>query len=1105
MAENPIKYSDLFQDDGALDKLIKKIAELESVYKGLGGSIISQIKKIKSESEKLNVAEEKSTDEIAKKEKELEKLIKEYDKLMKIEKEVQETKKKASKLAKEEQRLLEKRNDLTQEAAVENAKLKLEIQELNKANKQQAREALGLVDAYEKQGKRLATLRRQYKNLVLEGKENTEQAQKLFIEVTKLDKELKDLDASVGQTGRNVGNYKESVKEALEETNLWGEGLTNAIDKSGVLGGVLQKLQTVIALLTKAKSADENQTKSNIAITRLQDKATKGATVTQRAFGRAQLFSARAARVLGKAFKATGIGLLIVALGGLVSLLSRTQNGIDGLSRVIETLEQTIQVLVRRLSFWGAALASFFTGIGQGIAEIITAIKNFEAPDFTESTNSFAEALENLKSVFSGILDELDRAFEQGKRISQLEAQRRKGAILLREEIAKLNAEAAKGEEIEGDNTKSFEERKEAILSASRAQEEASRKQVELIKGEIQVIEERQRLARESVKDQQQLETLLVSQREELSEKTVELIEAEGEAVIRQLAIRRVANQLEQDLIEKNLDILIDGFDNQKTINEQLIADEKRLFEARRETLKKTKKLRQEVFESEIAEIQKTTDEQINVLELQELLAEGDSIRLNEKIRLLGLSEILEGRLLEVLRENNTATNDLAVAEKELNESRIAFLKETITATEDLAIANERNVQKREQMQEDARVRREKAELETQIKIAEGDEELTKALIAKKEQLQIEADQKSADLRISSIEAQNERELKELEIGLLEQGEKSKDINAKISDERINQLEEEIQSRQALNLDAVDQELELARLKATREKEIEQEKYEELAQIRDAFVGGTIDAFIEENDKRSALLDEQVDNTQKSIDRQKTLAEDGVANTLAFEEAELAKLEQKKQQAEKERIRLEKVKALYSAYSAAASNNDEQAILKALRDLAILEGIAASVQGSFGEGTGEHGTIADALDVRQGGVKGGNVLSRGIFKGEKHAKKGFGIPVLVEGGEGILSTKQMNALGKDNFMQLTQALDSGVVGSNFFSDQIPMIPEVNSISIDLGGISAKLNDVERAIKEKPVQQVNVENLRESYMDIVDTTIKGKKKLISRYRVNKKRI
>jgi len=59
--------------------------------------------------------------------------------------------------------------------------------------------------------------------------------------------------------------------------------------------------------------------------------------------------------------------------------------------------------------------------------------------------------------------------------------------------------------------------------------------------------------------------------------------------------------------------------------------------------------------------------------------------------------------------------------------------------------------------------------------------------------------------------------------------------------------------------------------------------------------------------------------------------------------------------------------------------------------------------------------------------------------------------------------------------------------------------------IDFSSLKAEINDVKKAIENKPIQQVNVENLRESFLDIVETNITANKRIVSRYRVKKNRI
>ena len=118
MAEgNPIKYSDLVVDDGAIDRLLKAIDTLEKRF-------LSAQKKFRAEIEKTKKATEESTDATEDQDDQLEKLEKQLEKLIKANKELQNTdgklteqKKKAIKLAKDEEKLRKKLIELTEGGA----------------------------------------------------------------------------------------------------------------------------------------------------------------------------------------------------------------------------------------------------------------------------------------------------------------------------------------------------------------------------------------------------------------------------------------------------------------------------------------------------------------------------------------------------------------------------------------------------------------------------------------------------------------------------------------------------------------------------------------------------------------------------------------------------------------------------------------------------------------------------------------------------------------------------------------------------------------------------------------------------------------------------
>ena len=167
-----------------------------------------------------------------------------------------------------------------------------------------------------------------------------------------------------------------------------------------------------------------------------------------------------------------------------------------------------------------------------------------------------------------------------------------------------------------------------------------------------------------------------------------------------------------------------------------------------------------------------------------------------------------------------------------------------------------------------------------------------------------------------------------------------------------------------------------------------------------------------------------------------------------------------------------------------------------------MQGLESAIM-SFGAGTGEKGDIKDVLDANSNGSKNGNSIQNGVVRGESHGKRGFGIPVLVEGNEGIWKGSTMAKFGKDNFVALTKAIDTGAIGSNF------MQPQINAIQIQQkNGVDSRLlNEMKatrQAIENKPEQIVDVEKVTRGVMDFIDTRKSSNKKIINRHRVTKKR-
>jgi len=216
-------------------------------------------------------------------------------------------------------------------------------------------------------------------------------------------------------------------------------------------------------------------------------------------------------------------------------------------------------------------------------------------------------------------------------------------------------------------------------------------------------------------------------------------------------------------------------------------------------------------------------------------------------------------------------------------------------------------------------------------------------------------------------------------------------------------------------------------------------------------------------------------------------------NTLGFEKRKLAEREADLLKSQKKQERLEKIKALWTSYTSYSDKEKDPntAIMKALRDFAILEAITAS----FGEG----GVVEDVLDKIP-------TNGKGVIRGRSHRGRNGGIPVLVEGKEGIFSKREMSNLGKDNFYRIKDMAGMGPVDTNFFSGQRQLIaPRFIPVAQNNDQIINGLEEVKKAIEQKPVESWDMIGVTETFVEIVQTVSNKNKKTRNFFKVNKPRL
>lgn len=351
--------------------------------------------------------------------------------------------------------------------------------------------------------------------------------------------------------------------------------------------------------------------------------------------------------------------------------------------------------------------------------------------------------------------------------------------------------------------------------------------------------------------------------------------------------------------------------------------------------------------------------------------------------------------------------------------------------------------------------------------------------ITLKEQKQILKDIEAFEKEKADIESDYEIQRKLARLHSIEQEKKSFVENSN----EFKQLEIEAQGiKKQLQNDEIKRRLDA-------EKEANKSSLEQFKDFFDDFnklMGLVLDRLIEITQKRIDQDKVLLENQKKTIDVQQERASQGLDNTLAYEQRALGKREADLIKHEKQEQRLQKIKTIYTSYAGYANQDPSTALTKALRDFALLEAITAS----FGDG----GIVEDKLP------------SDGIFRGQSHKGNNRGIPILVEGREGIFSSREMENLGKENFYRMKDIASSGKVDSNFFTGQRQQF--VHSIGRQTKsdpGLVNEMREVKKAIEGKPVQNWDVASVADGVMELVETVMTKNKVQRNHFTTKKRRL
>jgi len=1114
-----IKYSDFFEDDGGFQKAIDD-------FKKLGDEFIKEADRIRKGADLADIANIRAVSDLEDQIQSLTKTQKAYaDTLEEVEElteDLNETEEKGLKLTEEQDKAIAKLNvTLAQQktalkiineaekqgeisitkAAEARGRLQLETKatrvELSKYTKEvlndnklsvrqqkllKAQETLRTNQARSLQEirERLAALRLVASEIDITTPEGVAEVAALNDEINSLTDTLEENSDKFIQNKINVGNYEESIQNALAGTEGFATGI-------GVLDKALNNVVQALTLNSK-QLAD------------LEEGLENGAGGAKRLivqFGR-----------LNKVLKASIIGVVVLGIAALGSAFGNTVAGSIRLEKALTTLQ--------------AAL----TGFGQIAREIFSAIGEAASISFDSITTLFTKGPAAVFENFGNNLDRIEQAFvDLGKTIDNVGTgivaglDNIENAFNIETNIRELNRELA---ELEGrlqlaqiasaDSTRSLRQQLDANRESLRLQDEIAKRRVEIARQSLEEVNERVKanielnaqevanidlaqkgaafavataeLTKQRGVDLEINKDLIVEQAEAL----VALTEAENEQAANSAENAKERREIQRDLFEQNLDLLIDFIDTEKNLNEQAITNTRERFADRVIEFERFVKKFRENAQRELNEFNKFAqqigadldleiefDEEGNFQVLNEgiALSTDNIVDLNEELQSLGLPEIVINRFREFIIEARNGQRDFKTLNIELAETG-----RLVNELSENLLVDQAELDALDALNERINAL---GEIDPAGLSSEGRTALLKQLEDLEEE-RTAISKRAEDQRKGNRLLAIDEELRGLKEG----------------SDRAIELERE---KAAIIKGLIDQEL--ADKKAAKEEEIKAaedaaKKQEALQKkIRDATFAALnqiLDKVVESNQERVSAAEKRITDVEEREDQQRTRAENGLANTLAFEQRERAKAELELQKQQKRLQRAEQARALFTAYTANAQNAELAkipggALAATLKDFAILQALAAS----FGEG----GIIEDVLKTTDG---------KGIIRGRSHSGKGGGIPVLVEGQEGIFSKKEMANLGKGNFYDIKSAAGLGPIDRNFFTGQKEeFLAGGTVIQKTDTRIISELREVKKAIKEKPTQIISVPEIVDGVLTFTETVTARRTTKRNHYQIKKPRL
>ncbi len=291
--------------------------------------------------------------------------------------------------------------------------------------------------------------------------------------LSRLDKQMDDLNDKIRETEMSYEEAFAIAEKAMDESSKATEEATKSVNAhmTAQAKATQESAKWNTVLKDQIRDIRIFGTSLGSVVDGLKQKAVAMRAVTASVGG-----GTKALKLFRLALISTGIGAIVVALGSMVALLSKSQKGIDAVNVVLKSVGAVIQVFVDRAIAFGGALVKLFKG---------------------DVTGAFTDA----KKAISGVGEEIKKEIAQAAALERRHQALRDSNRELTVEYANRRAEIAKLRLVIEDTTKSEEERILAAQEAAKIETELLDKRKAAAAEELAIIQERNAMGESLVED----------------------------------------------------------------------------------------------------------------------------------------------------------------------------------------------------------------------------------------------------------------------------------------------------------------------------------------------------------------------------------------------------------------------------------------------------------------------------------------------------------------------------------------------------------------------------------------------------------------------------